>query len=81
MEKEFARKIVEMEFRHEARLNQALFLVRDQCTEDEFKRYRRAVGHVMGDMMYDVSRHIFREHPDLEPEWLKSERKKEEKAP
>ena len=72
MKKEFAKNIVEMASDYETRLNKILFLVRDQCADDEFKRYRRAVGHVMGDMLYDVSRHIFHEHPDLEPEWLKS---------
>lgn len=71
MKKETAKLIVDTAFHYESGLNQSLFKVRDECPEEEYKRYRLAVGHTMGDMFIEVLEPIFLEHPELEPEELR----------
>ena len=52
-------------------LNDSIRRVMDTCPEEEFKAYRRVVGHIMGSIYLDVLQPIHRQHPDLEPEELK----------
>lgn len=49
-----------------ARLNEALWLVKEQCPEDEFLVCRQRVGAVMGDL-YDIVRPLSEAHPKLSP--------------
>lgn len=57
------------------------------CTEEEFFRIRREVGHAMGRLFDGIIRPIFEEHPDLKPvslggtyEWPTQEEKNAWKA-
>ncbi len=48
-------------------LNDALLLIQKACPDEEFKRYRRAVGSVMADLLLEVGKPIYNEHPSLMP--------------
>ena len=48
-------------------------LVRETCSEEEFRAYRKAIGQVMGAMYFEVYRPLFQRFPDLEPESFKPE--------
>jgi hypothetical protein len=42
--------------------------LRGEMADDEFKRYVRAVGEVLGTIQLDLMAAIIREHPDLDPD-------------
>jgi hypothetical protein len=71
MQREIASGIIELMTEYSAKLNQSAQLVKDSCPTEEFQEYRTAVGQIMGTMYVDIMRPIFKEHPDLEPEWHK----------
>lgn len=52
-------------------LDQTIRMVQEQCSQDEFEKYRKAAGFVLGYIYTDVLRPIYRDHPDLEPSDLK----------
>jgi hypothetical protein len=74
MDKEIARSIIETARAYDKRLVDMIPLVKQDSTSEESKRYVRAVGHVIGDMTYEVFEPLFKEHPDLEPDDLKIDR-------
>ena len=57
-----------------AALNESIRLVMEKCPEEEFKRYRRAVGGVMAEMYLEVMQPIHQRFPDLEPPELKQDK-------
>jgi hypothetical protein len=71
MEREIARQISQLMLEYFAKLNASVKLVQDNCSSEEFQRYRRAAATVMGDMTAEIMIPIFKEHPDLEPEDFK----------
>src|ERR1700679_60852 len=73
MNKETAKTIVEMSRSYGDRLCELLAPVKEHGTEAEFKAYKLAIAHVMGDMLCEVLKFIFFQYPDLEPEEWKPE--------
>lgn len=71
MNRELAKSVVDMAFAYASKLDQSVARTKSECSDEEFKRYRAAVGKVLGYMYTDVLRLIFREYPDLEPEALR----------
>lgn len=71
MKKEIATEINRMLVTQYEELNRSIFLVKDNCTEDEFNAYLLAVGGIMGDMYFKIMRSIQAEYPELEPEALR----------
>lgn len=53
-----------------AELNAQLARLRDQCSEEEFRRYRRSFGYVLGYMLTEILNPLYDEHPELKPEQL-----------
>jgi hypothetical protein len=53
-----------------ARLNASTAYVRDNCTAEEFKIYRRAVGKVMGEILLEIMNPLYEKHPSLKPSEL-----------
>jgi len=47
--------------------NEILWIIKDNCDEDEFKRFRRIFGRVMGAIAFDILEVIYKEHPHLRP--------------
>ncbi len=50
-----------------AKLDASVQLVQDRCSIDEFKKYRKAMGLIMGHMTTEVMMPLYKKHPDLEP--------------
>ncbi|XXY47144.1 hypothetical protein WME91_44790 [Sorangium sp. So ce269] len=48
-------------------LNDILVSVRNNCSEDEFKAFRRGVGNVLSEIQDRLTDPIYREHPDVIP--------------
>jgi hypothetical protein len=53
-----------------AKLDAQLAELKDQCSDEEFQRYRRGFGYVLGYMFTEIMTPIYAEHPDLKPEQL-----------
>ncbi len=52
------------------RVNASIRLVMDNSEQEEFVKYRRAAGKVMG-YVFELLTPIFAEHPELTPEGLR----------
>jgi hypothetical protein len=50
------------------KMNLTLVLIQQECSDEEFRKYRRGTGFAMGYLYTDVIMPILKEHPDLEPE-------------
>ncbi|AUX20927.1 uncharacterized protein SOCEGT47_014040 [Sorangium cellulosum] len=48
-------------------LNDILIFVRNNCSEGEFKAFRRGVGNVLSEIQDRLTDPIYREHPDVIP--------------
>lgn len=68
--KEVAEKISLLMLEFGSRIDESLVVVRQQCGDDEFNNYRKAVGKVMGEMLIGIMNPIYKEHPDLKPKEL-----------
>jgi hypothetical protein len=53
-----------------AKLDAQLAELKAQCSEEEFQRYLRGFGYVLGYMFTEITTLIYAEHPDLKPEQL-----------
>ena len=71
MEKEVAREINTLMLDYFAKLNASVKLVQQRCNEEEFQRYRKVIGKIMGEMSVEVMMPLYREYPELEPEEFK----------
>ena len=69
--KEAAKHIIDVLQKCAAELNESVKYVQETCSEDEFKAYRRAAGHIMGEIYDQGFEPLFKEHPELEPEGFK----------
>lgn len=70
MKIEVARQISELMLSYGAKLNDSLFLVKNNSSEKEYLEYRTAVGTIMGYMFTDIMIKIYKEHPSLKPNGL-----------
>ncbi len=48
-------------------INDSLFEVMNNCSQEEFKKYRLAVGHAMYEIYERIVKPLSTEHPDLDP--------------
>lgn len=71
MRKDVAAKISSLMLTYGAKLDETVELVQGNCSEEEFKQYRSAVGKVMGFMLTEIMNPIYSEHPELKPTQLK----------
>jgi hypothetical protein len=53
------------------KMDSTLMLIMEECSDEEFRKYRRPTGYAMGNLYLEVIRRIEREHPDLEPEEMR----------
>lgn len=65
-----ARQISEMMIEISGRLDRSVTTVKERCSSEEFETYRRAVGHIMGEMLLEVLNPLYAEHPSLKPPQL-----------
>jgi hypothetical protein len=74
MKKEVACQVNALMLDFFAKLNASVKLVQDQCNDEEFKKYRSAVGQILGAMAGEVMIPLYEKHPDLEPDGFKNKK-------
>ena len=75
MQKDTARQLTSIMLECCKKLDESIALVMTACTGEESMRFRRAAGKIMGHIFVEILDPIYREHPELEPEELKSQRR------
>jgi hypothetical protein len=65
--KEIAREISALMLEFSGRLNDSVWLVKENCSEEELGKYKKGVGAIMGDMATEILNPLYRENPDLKP--------------
>jgi hypothetical protein len=73
MRQDIASQAVDLMLEYGRKLDELLILIQRNCSDEEFKRYRKAIGYIMGYMLTAVMNPIFEEHPELRPEELTEE--------
>lgn len=53
-------------------LNQTIIQVQENCSNNEFEKYRKGAGFVMGYLYLEFLDPIYKMHPELEPLALKN---------
>jgi hypothetical protein len=71
MTKESARRLSELMLHLSGQLNESVRMIQQKESDEEFKRYRKAVAHIMGSIWDQVLGPLYAEHPELEPPELK----------
>lgn len=69
--REIATQISALMIEYGAKLDASVALVRDHCSENELKDYRRAIGKIMADMLLEIMNPLYLRHPDLKPPQLR----------
>lgn len=75
-DKELAAHVITVMDECSERINETIREVQQRCSDDEFSKYRQAAGVVMGYIYTDVVAPLHKQHPELEPEELKTPRAK-----
>jgi hypothetical protein len=65
-----ARQVSNLMLELGAKLDASVAEMQYQLPEDEFAKYRRAIGEVMGAMLLDIMTPIYQQHPQLKPPQL-----------
>lgn len=52
-------------------LGKYLSTAKDECPPEEYERFRKAIGSVIGTLEIEMLWPLYRQHPDLEPENLR----------
>jgi hypothetical protein len=66
---EIAREVRDLMLDLYSRVDQSMYDVRASCGPAEVDAYSKALGHITGAIMVDVLGPLFRQHPQLKPEW------------
>lgn len=70
MNRPTAETVSSLMLRIAAELNASVEIVQSGSSEEEFNRYRRAIGVMMGEMLLEIMNPLYAEHPDLKPNEL-----------
>ena len=70
MQRDLAKAICEETLSCCRELNRSLGILQKYVDPDFFGRRRRDVGEIMGNLYFDVLCEVFRQYPDLEPDWV-----------
>ncbi len=73
MKKDIATKLVAVMSDITTQLDDSVRMVMDNSEEEEFKKYRRAAGKVMGYIFAEIMTPLFTEYPELTPDGLKKD--------
>ena len=68
--KQIAKQINDLMVKHSGEINESVRLVMDNCSGEEFARYRSAAGHVMAEMFSEIINPLYLLHEDIKPEEL-----------
>ena len=72
-DKKVAEQINAVMLKAQVEINNSIFLVKDNCSPEEFEAYRRGCAKVLGYILLDVLNPIYALHPDLKPKGLDEE--------
>lgn len=70
-DKEIAKQVIDVLDDCSSRINESIRLVQQRCSEEEFAKYRKAAGFVMGYIYTEVVAPLHHKHPELEPPELR----------
>jgi len=65
-----ARQVSDLMLEYGAKLDASVTAMQSQLPEEEFVKYRRAIGRVMGSMLLDVMNPVYEMHPQMRPAQL-----------
>jgi|HubBroStandDraft_6_1064221.scaffolds.fasta_scaffold152900_2 hypothetical protein len=51
-------------------LDESVAFVMKRSSQEEFSRYRKAVGNVMGELLLEILNPLYKQHPGLKPPQL-----------
>lgn len=68
MKAELARHVALVAFRSSANLNELVPLLREHCTDSEYRKFLDAIAAVSGEVAMRVLQPIYAEHPEIEAE-------------
>lgn len=74
MDRETAKKLIELMLDCTKKLDDVTGVVNDACPEEEARKFRSAAGKIIGHIFVDILDPVYREHPELEPAELRSRR-------
>jgi hypothetical protein len=66
-----AKQISDLMVEFGGRLDGSIALVKENCSEEEFKTYRTAVSGILVEMLFEVMNPLYKRHPGLKPPGLK----------
>jgi hypothetical protein len=72
-DKKVAQQISDLMLKVQAEINDSIFLVKDNCSKEEFEAYRKAGARVLADILLDILNPIYAKHPALKPKGLDDE--------
>ncbi len=67
MDSETARQVLDLAHGAGALLDRSIQKMMDNCPQEEFLEYRKAVGHIMGAIYFDILQPLYERYPDLVP--------------
>jgi len=65
-----ARQVSDLMLEYGSKLDATVAEMQSQVPEEEFIKYRRAIGRVMGAMLLDVMNPLYEMHPQMKPAQL-----------
>jgi hypothetical protein len=75
MDQETAKKLIGLMLDCSKKLDDAIVLMTESASGDDAMKLRRAAGKIMGHIFLEILDPVYREHPELEPEELRSQRR------
>ena len=66
-DEKIAREVIAVLQDCSSKLNESIRLVQQRCTDEEFQKYRKGAGFVMGYLYTEVLAKLYHKHPHLEP--------------
>lgn len=79
MDQVTAKQINELMVDLMARCDESVRSVMTTCSDDEYRRYRRAVGKIMGIAVLDILNPLYEQFPELKPGHFKAADEQAEK--
>ncbi|MCW8880576.1 MAG: hypothetical protein OQJ89_05665 [Kangiellaceae bacterium] len=70
-DKDIAKQIAQITYDSRVSLSQSVKLVKDNCSEEESKKYEAAMARIVGYLILDVMEPLYSEHPELKPDDIK----------
>ena len=72
-DKKVAQQISVLMLKTQSEISDSIFLVKDDCSKEEFEAYRKGCATVLGSILLDILNPLYAVHPDLKPKGLDNE--------